>query len=822
MSWLRDSADFAIDTAPSRLGLEAIGHIAAQFARGESLGARDNIADWLKTAAQDPELIDAARDLIGAEAAGALRALLGKLRAPDDLWLRLLGCRIADLGTERCQGLPTPLQFPLLGVESRLPSEMLARDDIGLRVGGAADASLALEVLPPERPARPLPVAGPDTDASALVALRVEGEVEAAFGFGAPVPIGAIAGGADAHGSARLAYVVAVEPDDFVADALAIALGNLPSPFDLFALGEHLGRGALVAMQLEAGSALDFHGRVQLGEALDLLEGTTVTVGIAAEGHSTRAQRISLMVEADPSDSTGAVLVEIARDASDGAGHAVQLGLDVDASTAVAALMPRLLRHAGEAQALLEHFAELLPPSRPLRPMLDGELTLLRERLATSEDAAVRQALVQSLPRLRQALLRAADADSGLFTEDSDAVAERLLSVALSRLELAPEHASVMTEAFAPRFAEDIGATQQRFVERLETLESVLASSRTDGIGGRAWRRRAGPSGFERLASLFADRADEKPLREHAEPLVQRCQSFLANLEQTIEGAARSKLRARWRHMSATAQSAAMRQRLRLFPGRRGAQLLFERLATGNLREALVTEAEHDAAGPNAPYELLEGNLRTSASMDVVAGAEIALLDIQLFGRSILDADVVIDRDQAGNILITVRTESAREEAGIGERRRVSAVNVFELATARAAGRMTFSLGVGHLESELQDREIREFFDALEVEGLLAQGTAEAAIHALQQAADREDGRSPETWRRHAELRAWLELDNTQLLRLLQLDEVNPTHRPGRLDDDLIYVAGVDALVSALRRVGATAERNNLRHFIRKIGRAHV
>jgi len=72
-----------------------------------------------------------------------------------------------------------------------------------------------------------------------------------------------IAGGADAHGSARLAYVVAVEPDDFVADALAIALGNLPSPGDLFALGEHLGDGRPVWQHL------DFAGRARAIRAFE-------------------------------------------------------------------------------------------------------------------------------------------------------------------------------------------------------------------------------------------------------------------------------------------------------------------------------------------------------------------------------------------------------------------------------------------------------------------------------------------------------------------------------------------------------------------------
>jgi hypothetical protein len=818
MSWLFDPADITIDPTPSRLALEAVGDVAAFFARGESLGAQNDIGEWLAAAAHDPALVDAADRLVGVEAAAALRALLAKLRDLDDRWLRLLACRIGDLGMERCPNLPTRLELPLLGADVGTSTAAPPRADLGLRLTGGLDASLDLELLPAEPPAERAADAAPDMHPSALIAIRLQGKVQAAFDFGAPVPIGAIAGGADAQGSARLAYVTAAAPDALVADALAVALVNLPSPFDLFALGEHLGRGALVAMQLEADSALDFQGEVQLGEALDVLAGTTVAVGITAEGQSTREHRLSLLVEADTEHGGDAVLVEIARDASDSSRHATRLGLEVDASPALAALTPRLLRHTGEAQVLLEHFTELLPPSRLLRPMLDRSLTLVQQQLATSaseSDVAAAGAVAHLLPLLRQTLLHGADADTGLLCDDSRALAERLISAAMARIDLAPGSASVITDAFAPRLAEHIDAAQQRFTERVAALEEALAASRSDAIGGRAWRRRAAPRGLGLLASLFAERVDETPLRERALAHVQRCQGFLSGLEQTIECAAKSKLHARWRHESATVQGAAVRQRLRLFPGRQGAQLLFERLATGNLRKALVSETEQAAEGPDAPFELLGGSLRTSASLDTETGTEVALLDIQLFGRSILDADVVIDLDQAGNILITVRTESAREEGGIGERRRVSAVNVFELATASATRRMTFSLSVGHLESELQDREIREFFEALEAERLLPSRTAEAAIEALQQASNRESGRGTDASRRHAELRAWLELDGIQLLRLLQLDGVERDRRPGPLDDELIYVAAVDALVSALQRVGASAERNNLHHFIR-------
>jgi hypothetical protein len=209
-----------------------------------------------------------------------------------------------------------------------------------------------------------------------------------------------------------------------------------------------------------------------------------------------------------------------------------------------------------------------------------------------------------------------------------------------------------------------------------------------------------------------------------------------------------------------------------------------------------------------APAELVAGHDLVTASIHREQTHELVLLDVSLFDRSIFDADVAIEVDQAGNIRVLTRGESLRERGGLGELRVLRAVNVFELAQARDTRRMTFSLSVTHREDDLEDQEIDEFFTDLEKLRLLPAGTSAGAKRVLQ------DHFSPRDRERPAEMRIWLDLDTDALLRLLQISDPDGGLDGNSFDDRHVYRTAVSALSTGFAATGSGATQNNVDHLI--------
>jgi hypothetical protein len=249
-----------------------------------------------------------------------------------------------------------------------------------------------------------------------------------------------------------------------------------------------------------------------------------------------------------------------------------------------------------------------------------------------------------------------------------------------------------------------------------------------------------------------------------------------------------------------------MRQRLRFHPGRERAQVLFEQTMTGSLVGTFATAGRQLS---NGPVEVLDSAIARVSGIDRNSGFELMLLDFSLSGTSFLDADVAIETDQAGNIRIFSHTESRRERRGIGETRTLRMVNVYELATASVTKRMTFGISLSHREERFRDAEVLSFFEALELERLLPAGIGALALRRL----DEHTATDPDAKRR-GELRVWLDLDEDELLRLLQIERRGSALGTNRFDTEAAYREAVAAIVSGHERTGARAIMANLRRLI--------
>ena len=379
-------------------------------------------------------------------------------------------------------------------------------------------------------------------------------------------------------------------------------------------------------------------------------------------------------------------------------------------------------------------------------------------------------------------MLRGIDTDGRIWVEDGARLGAGLAGRATLQAGLPGSSAEAVAAVVSPVVADAIRQLQQRF-------NALLPRVHAHGRPAAASQRNVA------LARL----------RDY--------QGFLTRLGSALQRAGAAKIGARLRHTMQRTSHQGLRQRLRLFPIRAGAQLLFERIATGAIDAAqIMAEADGDAAGQR-PAQTLGGGLTAEASLDETNGSEIALLDIVLSQASILDADIAIDVDQAGNLSVFFRTESRRDSTGIGESDSVRAVNVFELAGigAGASRRMTFSLSVSHRDERFEDAEVMTFFAALEAERLLPADSGAQALALLDREADA-------SLKRRGELRLWLELAGPDLLRLLQIPPSATDLAAAPLDDASIYAAAVAAIVAAHGRTGSRTTLRNLRHFIGSAG----
>jgi len=781
--WLVDLAGGLLNLTTDRLLLDALGRLATPAPDGATV--HDNsVLDALLTRGlgSDSRLGALAGDLLAqagvptAEINVQLQRILGLFASPGLENARLLLCRPMDLGRGACANLPKTLTWTPL--ERTGSNTGVAAGSLSFKLDGAAGATLVFDAAPELPDGCSLPAG------MAALAVTVEGRIQAAAGIGFPIHLGRAQVETGTRGAVTLRYWLAVPAVAPIATGAAIALGALVDPFDLAAVAAEMGAGTLVAIGIVADGEVSLAGQLAVGIAGEVVHSVDANLGIQAGFTTRREGRFHLRLQRGT--TPGTVLLDLQRERSGSTGQNIKAGLTLEMTGLLQGLKPELLKHAGTAKGLLEKLDDLLPPSRFVEQQIrthlnDAGLT------ATDPGTDTAAALVRllgggdpsrpDLVLLTARIAAAIDEQPRLWQDHPARVAELVLGRVLVSVTL----------------GESAGGASEADIRTL--LTPLLSPIIEKAIGT--------------LREGLQRRVDSKLTR--ATRQLARFQANLAQLTTALQRSAEIKLEAAWRWEETNSQGTQLGQRLLFRPGTHGGVdvgEIYRRVLTGSLEQAF--EAAGAGTDGEQAVEVLSGSLGRIAGIDRSAGFNLTLLDFALETTDLLDADVQVTTDVAGNIQVLARAESLFRTAIFGEATTFRSVNVYELATARASRHMTLAMSLSHDDDDLRRGEVAGFFSGLVDAriGLLPEETRASALSALD--AFRAAGSGGKV---AGELRIWLDLDDTAVRRLLQLP-AGALARAPRLDRAGVYRTAIDAMLAGLAVTGSDAVNNNLEHFI--------
>ncbi len=820
MDWIMRSTDEVFSLADEQRVAGLLAQLAERIARGEPIAGISDLVDLLTGIDRNSEVRRAlikhlaqraTEDRGGLTPEQAVADLLLLIRSPQMQRhlpeLRLLTCRWDQIGAAGSRMEPR-IYWHGLDRFKRTDAAVAALRPLRLNFAASADRALVCE-----------PVTAADLPAELDEALRARlplalqlslaGHLEADAALQIPIRFGSLGLSGESSAAARLSFYVDRADDTHVAQSFAAAFGALANPFDLQALASAFDSGRLRAVRLEAGGAIGLGGSLNIGVrerifagAIPRIADLDAQLGVALGFHTAcRGEYLINLYPAVPTPPRGRALrVDIHRRRGQERSLSAVVGLTLDLTPVLKELRTDLLDHAGRAGALLRRLDAFIPPSLAIEKTLD-------ERLAANATAEHRAMLAEvfgasaetpATARLGQRLAEVVDRGADIWRGHIDAVAAAAVSTLIDQLSLTRQQEQLLVPL--ARGVVAAGLTQsrtdlrQRIARDLHDRDAIKdLSSALRGIG----------------EPMEVSAASLDAITERAAGELDRLQGIIAKLTAALRETSEFKLNARWRSEERRSRGSSVQQSLLFRPWIAGADALFQRALTGSLDDVFHEVAGGDADDTNRPVSLIAGALQAFAGVHRESGLELALLDFSLQGTSILDADVTVETDSAGNISVRSRSTSRRTRSRLAAYDQFEIVNAFALVAARATRRMTFSLALSHVEDDLAVGEARKFFEGFVAPelALLTQAQVEAGIAALLDARRSRKG----------ELRAWIELNGPALLGLLRLELGASGAAPplSREQRRIIYEASMDALLAGLRLTGDRAKWNNLTDLVR-------
>lgn len=529
-------------------------------------------------------------------------------------------------------------------------------------------------------------------------------------------------GGVSAESESRLNYWFQVPEDTLFASAAAGCLRRLVSPFSLAAIGEEAGRG-LQGLQLtlttasQASLELEYN-LFQAGTLADVQAGLEIAASYSAErNYQLTAQ---LTAQADPAGGNG-VLVHVERSRGREINSAFSLGLRLDTASLAERVREKLI------EPNLRHYNDFYQQFKPwLSPG-----TLLRERCAERLDRAVERLTNDEELRAALRLATGGEVDAEQLKQDASA---RLVDwfnsgvgiYSRANSEGLPESAAASLDQLLPgglpqSAREKLGEEVRALVENLQEQLKEEVQQRTDSASGALVDQLSelgdGVKAAMQSAGDTLDRAFAGT-RAALEKIDARIHSLVAQLEE----AAKRKLSLRVLSTEKILRGRSASMTLCLDSASEAAGEFYRDLVSGNLdaMEALMQS-------PVAGVEILSGEVSELLGRNYTTGGELSLLGIELGAQSIVDSNVQIQRDAAGNLAIQSRLETRRILTGIREAQSAGFLSHLNICTAGRTRSLPLNLTVTKQDERLQAEELEAFLGNLVEQELLSPAAYAAA-----------------------------------------------------------------------------------------------
>jgi len=799
MNWLISASNRLLRLEDDVAMLHAIAGLAAVLDRGDEIEDSDDPMRLLRELTAGPSearerIIAAIRPVLLtteaiAEAFDRYRGVVGGQGVPPEY--RLLLCRLQAVGTPGCQAPSQSLRWRLIDREPAKGREIL--HNLALDIGTQLRQVVEVAIDPELPPALGPPPAG------RLFRVAMTGNLEGRVAGNLPIRIGNISAAQAAAGALQLDFYCLRHGNPVIATALAQFLDRAPNPYQLSAVVRELEARRLHGLRLRADGSLHRRGGIQVGTGLDLIRhlaagaaGADAGVQMSATDSGSFELLVGSAVDTPTAGAPVRVQISRRRNRTDSVASTLRLGIDLGSLTA--RIRPELERGLTGLDTLLTQIQALLPPSRLADDLITARVTdwfddakvrpLLDRLLDQSSGEPLTRVLVQRLGALLDRL-------DGLWVDDLDTaardLARQLVSTAGPNLESAGR--AELMPLVQPAIETLVDGLRQRLRAQIET-----------SVGN------AGKAALDRLATELAQaghrvRGDATATAERidalAEPLagaLQGYQNAVAKIGEALAATEQARLDLQLRSETRRTRGQSLDLHLDLDPAHPDAGTLYQQVLAGSLDGALTA-----ARASGGAVLAASGELTRFAGVEKRRGIQVAFIGIQLDAGWLFSGEVTIRSDTSGNLIVHGRGESGASIGLLGERRTISAINVFDLAVAQQTRRLSLGLTVSQRNERLDDDALMRFFDSLAASGidLLPEriGTeALARLRALR--AEDADGLVG------GELRVTMELTESELLRVLDIDDPAAGPAGNHVDAERIRATAVDAIIAAIQASG--------------------
>lgn len=802
MNWLISSANKILKLEDDVAMLAAIAKAAAVIERGDLVAGSDEIQTLLRELAQGPSerrnaIIEAiASPLLQgnaiAEAFERYVRVVGSIAPPAEY--RLLFCRLGAMDSASCQGLDNRIQWRVIDREPATSRQVFS--DLKLDIGAQVRQGFSLSI-DPELPAE----LGPVLQGHSF-RVGMEGNLEGSVAGNMPIRLGSINGGLSATGALRLDFYCLRHGNPLVAKAFSQFLENAPSPYQLRAVSRELDARRLHGIRLRATGSAQLSGAIKVGESLDVIRGLPSGIEGGVDFSIAETGGFDLIVRsADPTAGRGApVQVQIRRSRNQTTSMGLGLRVGVDFTSLYQTLKPHLEKDLVGLDRLLDQIHAMMPPSRVVEDVLadrvrqwfkdDAARVLIDRLLGQSGSDDLSHILKGQLGQLM-------DTFDGLWVDQVETAAldlvGRLVNQPTSNLDAGSR--ALAMELLQPGLVAVLTSLRTQLREHLvETVSKTTSEGAFDRLSQDLLK--VGQR-IDNTAASASERLDA--LSRGLGLALQGYQNSLTRLSEALASTEEAKLGIQFRAHTRRRRGQALDLQLDLDPHHEDAPTVYQQVLTGSLESAF----EHARSGSGAVLNVT-GELAAIAGVQKHSRLDIAFLGIKLTSERLFTGDLAVTTDHNGNLAVHGRGESAAGIGVLGEKRRISAINVFDLAIAPQTRRLSLGLTLSQRNERLDDDDVTQFFDSLAADriDLLPDALGAEGVQRLRALRDQDADHVV-----GGELRVWMELGESELLRLLSIRDVSAGLVGNPIDREQVGFIAVDAIVDAMQASGGKPAR---------------
>lgn len=525
-------------------------------------------------------------------------------------------------------------------------------------------------------------------------------------------------------------------------------------------------------LTISADSTLMFGAEVGFAKTFNVGEKIRVKAGVDARATIIETGMFEYKFAAEVSNGEKAIAVQVKRKSGSEKTSGTSLGIEVDPRDYFKSIQPMIEEHFQTVEKALEDFPEFLPKS----DFLQNELRDLVEKHINNSDLnQLAMSLVgidsTSTPQeiLRDRLVGVIGTSVAGWSEDvSEAVPGVVNDIQSGLTKLSPYFPDLKDE-LELLVKDALEQKQKLLVDKVTAV--VTDGQKFSDISDKL--KQAGATVSKNITKLAEQ---QEAIVTAINGLLDNVQIKINSLRKALQTATEKKLSLKLSSEQKKTKEQSLNLLFHIYPERdlEVAQEALTSILSGEMKTVFELINKHKADESPAVVGI-NGGYQTYVSLSEKDSMELVLWNFRLGTKDIFDADVRLDVNIDGSIIVQSSAEYKSTYEGLGQKRVLSFVESTEMLFAKQ--KKTFNIGItlSHQDEKLELDDVSDFFDGLIRRNLISQQVTEKAIEKLSGAA----GRNAVKGR----LDVGLTLSGEQLNKILESVEVIPDNNESEADE---------------------------------------